>query len=274
MDNSRYLISIPSHGKRGFTLIELSLVLVIIGLLVGGVMTGQYIFEMALMNKEISAIQRYATAMTTFKLKYNYLPGDLPAATNFFPVLFNGGDGNGIIQSNGNPVTQIGTNAGAFEFMAVNTQLAYAGLINQKTYDETSVLSGVQGKIIFDTPTKSGLCAFGGGANTENLLRLGCWGSTTGYGINSSSIGIQFAYYINAPRAYVIDVKLDDGLPRAGKIVTSWRPRNYGTTPDVSYVGCVNLVSGIYYYNITNESYATGVTSDPQGCPLYLYGFY
>src|ERR1700746_416796 len=64
----------------GFTLIELSIVLVIIGLIVGGVLVGQDLIRAAEVRATISQIEKYNTAVNTFRGKYNALPGDLNAA--------------------------------------------------------------------------------------------------------------------------------------------------------------------------------------------------
>jgi prepilin-type N-terminal cleavage/methylation domain-containing protein len=93
-----------SHGN-GFTLIELSIVLVIIGLIVGGVLVGQNLIDAAAVRAQISQIEKYNTAANTFRGKYGYLPGDIPnpyaAQFGFLPRgTYKGqGDGNGVIQS-------------------------------------------------------------------------------------------------------------------------------------------------------------------------------
>lgn len=58
----------------GFTLIELAIVLVIIGLIIGGVLVGKDMIEAAKLNATITQINRYSQAVYTFRLKY-----ELPA---------------------------------------------------------------------------------------------------------------------------------------------------------------------------------------------------
>lgn len=62
--------------KRGFTLLELSIVLVILGLLIGGILVGQSLIESRKLNKTISKITQYAVAHKIFLDRYKQLPGD------------------------------------------------------------------------------------------------------------------------------------------------------------------------------------------------------
>jgi prepilin-type N-terminal cleavage/methylation domain-containing protein len=65
------------HTRSGFTLIELSIVLVIIGLIAGGVLVGRDLIEAARIRQQITEIEQFKTAVNTFRIKYNGLPGDL-----------------------------------------------------------------------------------------------------------------------------------------------------------------------------------------------------
>src|SRR6185312_5200238 len=91
--------------RSGFTLIELSIVLVIIGLIVGGVLVGQDLIKAATIRAQISQIEKYNTAVNTFRSKYNAIPGDIVAsqAAAFGMATRSGaegrGDGNGLVES-------------------------------------------------------------------------------------------------------------------------------------------------------------------------------
>ena len=88
-----------------FTLIELSIVMVIIGLLVGGVLVGNDLIYAASVRAQITQIEQLETAINTFKVKYNCLPGDCANATDFFGTTspqgdaVNIGNGDGIIKA-------------------------------------------------------------------------------------------------------------------------------------------------------------------------------
>jgi len=74
--------------KRGFSLVELSIVLIIIGLLVAGVSTGSKLIHSAKLRTIITDMQEYQTGLKTFKLTYDELPGDMKdiSALEFFGV--------------------------------------------------------------------------------------------------------------------------------------------------------------------------------------------
>ncbi len=67
-----------SHLESAFTLIEMSIVLVIIGLIAGGILVGQDLISSAAIRAQISQIEKYNTAVNTFRNKYGYIPGDIP----------------------------------------------------------------------------------------------------------------------------------------------------------------------------------------------------
>jgi prepilin-type N-terminal cleavage/methylation domain-containing protein len=105
----------PSRSHAGFTLVELSIVLVIIGLVVGGVMTGKVLIQQAEIRAAASEMQNLETAYRTFQTKYGCIVGDCLNATELFGMNYvvvpngcppsggagNGnGDGNGFISSN------------------------------------------------------------------------------------------------------------------------------------------------------------------------------
>ena len=62
--------------KKGFTLVELSIVLVIVGLLISGILVGQSMIATARLQSAIRQLQQYDAAVTNFQTQYNQLPGD------------------------------------------------------------------------------------------------------------------------------------------------------------------------------------------------------
>ena len=96
---------INSRNNSGFTLIELSVVLVIIGLLVGGVLVGRDMIRQSEIQSIQTDVQIYKSAALTFKDKYQYLPGDMANATSYWGTASGGcpnGAGTGTQTCNGN----------------------------------------------------------------------------------------------------------------------------------------------------------------------------
>lgn len=108
---------LPSHPAlpaslakkiKAFTLVELSIVIVIIGLVVAGVTAGKSLVKSARLRNIITTAQSYNTAITTFKLQYNALPGDISNASALWgtncdatPTNCNGNNNRKILFSSG-----------------------------------------------------------------------------------------------------------------------------------------------------------------------------
>ena len=94
-------------AKRGFTLVELSIVLVIIGLLTGGILVAKSMINAERSQAFIRQIQQYDSVVSNFQRKFNSLPGDTTLLT---PP----GDGNGIINDEGLSDDNYSGETGAF----------------------------------------------------------------------------------------------------------------------------------------------------------------
>lgn len=69
---------------QGFSLLELSIVIAIIGLIVAGVFAGTHMLDSSKNKAFISEIQKYKMAIDSFKERYNSLPGDLRSAERYW----------------------------------------------------------------------------------------------------------------------------------------------------------------------------------------------
>jgi len=72
--------------RAGFTLIEISIVLVIIGLIVGGILSGQTLIASAQKNRQIAEFRYLLTSIRMFQDKYGTLPGDYDQAEAIWPT--------------------------------------------------------------------------------------------------------------------------------------------------------------------------------------------
>lgn len=72
-------------NEKGFTLVELAIVMTIIGLLIGGILKGQAMIENARISGHIAQTQSYTAAIATFRDVNSSLPGDFSNATRRLP---------------------------------------------------------------------------------------------------------------------------------------------------------------------------------------------
>ena len=107
------------RNQSGFTLIEIAIVLVIIGLLLGGVLKGQELINSAKVKNLASDFKNVPVFIYGYQDKYKALPGDDSAAdthlTAASSVSITPGDGNGVIAGTWN-ATATSTNKESFYF--------------------------------------------------------------------------------------------------------------------------------------------------------------
>ena len=234
----------------GFTLIELSIVLVIIGLIVGGIMTGKVLIQQAEIRAAASQLQKMETSYHAFRIKYDCIMGDCPNATDFFGMNYvvvgvgcppSGGAGNG----NGNGDGFIDSAGGGANWACEPTQaiksLYMAGFLPAPV----------------DTPCNANAVYFRGindgcayfykddrYSNNTNPMRTNgiTWMKTTspGGGIGGASL--------NPPQTRLIDEKIDDGKPTTGK----FRGLDSSLPSGGAIVANSCVTSGIYNTNEDN----------------------
>ncbi len=119
--------------RSGFTLIELSIVLVIIALLVGGILVGRDLIKAAEIRQIVSDVEKFSSAANTFREKYGCLPGDCTKAAELGFDAFTGSAANGdsVIGYSGHPACAVFPNTGCpVEHAAFWYQLSAASLIS------------------------------------------------------------------------------------------------------------------------------------------------
>ena len=270
------------RGQAAFTLIEIAVVLVIIGLLVGGILVGQSLIAQAELKSMTTDIDRYRTAVSTFRTKFDCLPGDCANATTFFGVSSTGcsqagntgevtaAGGTGTCNGNGNGTIENWYSSPAtYEQVLLWQHLSLAGLIPGKYSGRISVggpsgnaPAGVGG---VDIPTTirnaqvglnyvaqyggSGtLCP--GGALSHNSLWFAYRGRNgpVFFVAAVDSFSLNSCPFLSPIELQNIDLKFDDGSPWTGNI-TSVDDYGGGMAGD-----CVIRGSGKYNPNDTTRS--------------------
>lgn len=237
--------------KKGFSLVELSIVLVILGLLVGGVLTGQSLIRAAELRSVTTEFTRYTTAMGSFRDKYFALPGDMTNATSFWNAAATcpgvaatavagacNGDGNGLMTNGAATSNEI---FGAWE------QLAFAGLIEGS-------FTGNSG----DATAAGFTTIIGTNIPRSKLSNVGWflfgWGNITIADPNLFDGNYGNAIQLNGPpplkpeEAWNIDTKLDDGRPATGSVVSNENQGGTGTTncSNLAASTTVSLTASVY----------------------------
>jgi len=131
----QYWVNMASKKElhNGFTLIELSIVIVIIGLVVSAVVAGQSLVKQAKIRSEINMLTEYTVGVNTFYSKFGTIPGDLSSAQDYWGVGTENGNGNKKLEHSVNDQLY------NFERPLFFEHLSLSGLINGQ-YDGSSTL--------------------------------------------------------------------------------------------------------------------------------------
>jgi prepilin-type N-terminal cleavage/methylation domain-containing protein len=261
--------------RNGFSLVELSIVLVILGLLTGGILTGQNLIRAAELRSILTEFRNYQTAIQTFRSQYFALPGDMINAENFWGTNPNGcpdvskdqtsrketcnGNGNGIVSMHGVVGTANGTSAENYvEQYTFWQHLANAGLIEGSytgNFQSVSTDTRLKGQAAgLNTPasrvggtgwalytvyfTSHGNYAYGTSASFQGLS----WGSSPSAPPANWNYADRDA--LTPEEAWGIDKKTDDGMPGTGKVtVSQYADCTLNTSSATDYTGTYALTS-------------------------------
>ncbi len=259
----------PSSRQQGFTLIELSIVLVIIGLIVGGILVGQDLIQAAQLRATITQIERYDATVNTFRSKFNGLPGDLTSCVNFFaaadcPTGTNVTGDNILEDWSGTEVKFSGEIAAFFH------QLYTANLIGEPMTDTTNI--NANGAAV--TATAFPAAKMGAG---NFLMVYSVSNAVTAYpgmaGINVYRIvgtpsvvaGVPtFGLGMTPLQAFAVDTKKDDGIPNSGIVQAT---DNTGAA-NFNLVGDAPTAPGVTKCLSAANTYNTVTANGKQNSPL------
>lgn len=226
--------------RHAFSLVELSVVLIILGLLVGGIVGGRSLIKSAELRSITSEAQSYLTAVSSFREQYSALPGDMANATDYWgavhatPATCRTTTASGSLTCNGNGDGRIASPDGGTtiaETYHIWIHLKNAGLT-------TGTFTGVAGPYnVWDglpgvnvpaskklTGAGYGIWYFGYADGSDLSVFAGDYG-------NSLVLGSDEPQMPNGPiiapeDMASIDTKFDDGLPGSGSL-RAYKPTSY-----------------------------------------------
>jgi len=220
--------------SKAFSLVELSIVLVILGLLVGGVLAGKSLIRASELRSVTTEYQRYLTATRAFRDKYFALPGDMANATNFWGTAGTcpgtsaspsttsatcNGNGDGVLTAAG---------ASSNEMYRFWQHLANAALIEGQFtgVSDSTTASNLYSLIGTNVPaSKLSAAGWSTGLIPDQIILSTSWfegayGNIFVFGRNNSNTWTSYQA-LKPEEAWNIDTKLDDGKPGLGVIVTT-----------------------------------------------------
>lgn len=240
---------ISARPQSGFSLIELSIVLVILGLLTGGILGGQALIRAAELRAVSTEYNRWVTATQTFRDKYLGLPGDLTNAHLFWGARDgNNGYGNdcrmetnasGTCSGNGNGiiigwdgVDEITTSA-TYETYLFWDHLVRAGLIEGR-YSGNPATIGSNTLCINTVGSVPGCNVPISKFSSDTMWQIYSFRTLTGHAYLFDGNYGHSLYLMRGPgwigplggkltteEIWNLDSKMDDGRPATGNLVVS-----------------------------------------------------
>ena len=210
-----------NHKHAGFSLVELAIALIVIGLIIGGVLKGRELIESARLKTVLTQLNEYRVATSTFMDMFDALPGDFSGAKEYIRNDLLDGNGDGIISGLG-----LASDSEAGQYWA---HLAAAGLIPQPG-------PSTEGTLRFDKGAPSAKIGGGITISHEQGYHWFVLGAENGQQGNGA--------LLTPKQAMSLDKKIDNGLPTLGRVRAK---EGAGVTANA----CINTQG---HYNTLNES--------------------
>jgi prepilin-type N-terminal cleavage/methylation domain-containing protein len=228
-----------NNHRKGFSLVEMSVVVLVIGLLIGGIVVGRNVLRNAQLQSAITDMEQYKHAIKLFQEKYESFPGDFTgaqtlwtaaagcpdiAATNTPATATCNGNGDAYIGGGNGTPTAIG--AQYQEQLRVWQHLANGGFISQSYTGTISSTNNELNPGINIPKTKdgkAGISFFFAGSSIGNasvfdstyrhIMVLGAPAGGNGSTPNYTAA-------LSPSEAFQLDAKADDGRPGTGSVLS------------------------------------------------------
>ncbi len=180
--------------QSGFTLVEIAIVLVIIGLLLGGVLKGQELINSAKVKNLANDFRVVPTYIYAFQDKFKALPGDDGQVTSHISgataATTGGTVGNGVIEGHWNSTAPTEESFLFWQHVRLANLAAGPTSVGDTTYRPTNAVGGHIGVASLNNPQITGM--------------------TGSYQVCSKGILGKFVVQL--------DVQMDDGQPCTGSM--------------------------------------------------------
>ncbi|MBX2881933.1 MAG: prepilin-type N-terminal cleavage/methylation domain-containing protein [Granulosicoccus sp.] len=180
--------------QHGFTLVELAIVMIIVGLILSGVFKGQSLIDNARVRSISTEISGIRTAWYSFQERYRSLPGDFQNASVQIDSAAAPGNGNGRIDD-------------SLERAGVWQQLSLTGLIKGSYDGSQSSIGSAE-----DLECSPQTCP----QNPFNGFYKISYGAQA-VGVDSPAHEIYTGAQIPVNILSQLDIKLDDGIASSGR---------------------------------------------------------
>lgn len=242
--------------NSGFSLVELSIVLIIIGFVISSIVFAKDLVDSSEARAQVKQFQEFQTAINSFKLKYDCLPGDCAQAISL--GLGTSGNGNGILETNTAAFSSKETPDGQYdgEFPQFFLHLRASGLVQQKLDGQ---FTGGGNYPLLAINESAGMIAGGryqsGSTGTLPNFIVDAFHFPAGFWLHATictkatnpMLSNDGCGVMTPAQAYYIDSKIDDGKPISGKV---W---GYSSTAaPVSSSPCLN--ASYTNYNLGNTN--------------------
>jgi prepilin-type N-terminal cleavage/methylation domain-containing protein len=218
--------------RNGFTLVELSIVIIILSLMVGGILGGQSLIHASQLRAIGTEHSSWSVAVNTFKESYKGFPGDIRNATFFWgaadtsdagecgdPSYDEGtgtetcnGDGNGRIEN--------------WELVRFWQHLSNAGYVTGE-YTGIAGWNDPEHMVLGENTPKSKCCSAG-----WSMAEYPSWGDAYFFTIDNPGNVFVFGgqhdwgpllgKVLTPSDSWNVDTKFDDGKPGKGQVLVHW----------------------------------------------------
>ena len=180
--------------QSGFTLVEIAIVLVIIGLLLGGILKGQELINSAKVKNLANDFRVIPTYIYAYQDKFKSLPGDDPAAQTHLPggTVADNGNGNGVIDGAWNSTTATDESFMFWRHVRLANLAAGPTVLTDAEYVPKNAVSGILG------------------VSSTTTAQIWITGMTGTYQVCSKGILGKFAKQL--------DIQMDDGKTETGSM--------------------------------------------------------